>query len=85
MRTRGPSAHQIGPSPSQTLTGVQLKDWPAGTMAAATIIKMLIRMLLRLGRGPSLDDSQDRLHEWVLRQRRELHYSFENRYQAARS
>ena len=32
---RGPSAHQIGPSPSHTLVGVQSKVWPAGTMIAA--------------------------------------------------
>jgi hypothetical protein len=31
-RTRGPSAHQIGPSPSQTRCGVQVKDWPAATI-----------------------------------------------------
>lgn len=30
-RTRGPSAHQIGPSPSQTRTGVQANGWPAAT------------------------------------------------------
>lgn len=30
-RTRGPSAHQIGPSPSQTAVGVQWKASPAGT------------------------------------------------------
>ena len=27
-RTRGPSAHQIGPSPSQTAVGVQVKSVP---------------------------------------------------------
>lgn len=32
---RGPSAHQIGPSPSQTRVGVHSKLWPAGTRAAA--------------------------------------------------
>lgn len=30
-RMRGPSAHQTGPSPSQTWVGVQVKVWPAGT------------------------------------------------------
>lgn len=30
-RTRGPSAHQIGPSPSQTLVGVHVKLVPAET------------------------------------------------------
>lgn len=34
-RTWGPSAHQIGPSPSHTRVGVQLNDWPEGTIAAA--------------------------------------------------
>lgn len=34
-RTRGPSAHHTGPSPSQTRTGVQVKVSPAGTIAAA--------------------------------------------------
>lgn len=33
-RMRGPSAHQIGPSPSQTRIGVQAKDSPAGTIVA---------------------------------------------------
>lgn len=32
-RIRGPSAHQTGPSPSQTCVGVQSKDWPAGITA----------------------------------------------------
>ena len=35
-RIRGPSLHQIGPSPSQTLTGVQMNDWPLGTTATAS-------------------------------------------------
>src|SRR3546814_5181643 len=35
-RIRGPSRHQIGPSPSQTLTGVQMNDWPLGTTATAS-------------------------------------------------
>lgn len=34
MRTFGPSAHQIGPSPSQTAIGVHLNVWPAGTTSA---------------------------------------------------
>lgn len=34
-RTRGPSAHQIGPSPSQTRTGVHWNICPAGTTATA--------------------------------------------------
>jgi hypothetical protein len=34
-RTCGPSAHQIGPSPSQTRTGVHSNHCPAGTTAAA--------------------------------------------------
>ena len=34
-RMRGPSAHQIGPSPSHTAVGVQSKAWPVGTTAAA--------------------------------------------------
>lgn len=33
--TRGPSAHQMGPSPSHTLVGVQVKVTPVGTIAAA--------------------------------------------------
>lgn len=35
-RIRGPSRHQIGPSPSQTLKGVQMNDWPLGTTATAS-------------------------------------------------
>jgi hypothetical protein len=42
-RIRGPSAHHMGPSPSQTATGVQLKDAPActtgGWARAATMKK----------------------------------------------
>jgi len=34
-RMRGPSAHQIGPSPSHTRVGVQVKVWPEGAVAAA--------------------------------------------------
>src|SRR5689334_14975964 len=34
MRTFGPSAHQTGPSPSQTATGVHAKVWPAETTCA---------------------------------------------------
>src|SRR3546814_13923867 len=30
-RMRGPSAHQTGPSPSQTRVGVHKNVWPAGT------------------------------------------------------
>src|SRR3546814_19839852 len=33
-RTCGPSAHQIGPSPSHTAVGVQSNDWPDGTIEA---------------------------------------------------
>jgi hypothetical protein len=32
MRTFGPSAHQTGPSPSQTAVGVQANVLPAGTI-----------------------------------------------------
>ena len=32
-RSRGPSAHHTGPSPSQTWVGVQSNDCPAGTVA----------------------------------------------------
>ena len=35
-RIRGPSRHQIGPSPSHTLTGVQANDCPLGTTATAS-------------------------------------------------
>lgn len=35
-RIRGPSRHQIGPSPSQTLIGVQVNDWPPCTTATAS-------------------------------------------------
>lgn len=35
-RMRGPSRHQTGPSPSHTLTGVQTKACPLGTIAAAS-------------------------------------------------
>lgn len=42
-RTRGPSAHQIGPSPSQTRMGVQLKVLPLGTTATAA------RMIMERG------------------------------------
>lgn len=35
-RIRGPSAHQIGPSPSQTCVGVQVKVVPAATTEAMT-------------------------------------------------
>lgn len=34
-RIRGPSAHQIGPSPSHTAVGVQLNDDPFGTASDA--------------------------------------------------
>lgn len=34
-RTLGPSAHQIGPSPSHTRIGVQLKTIPGATKDAA--------------------------------------------------
>ncbi len=34
-RTRGPSAHQIGPSPSHTAVGVQVNVTPARTISAA--------------------------------------------------
>lgn len=32
--TRGPSAHQIGPSPSHTATGVQVNEAPADTISS---------------------------------------------------
>jgi hypothetical protein len=35
IRTFGPSAHQIGPSPSQTAVGVHLNVWPSGTILPA--------------------------------------------------
>lgn len=35
-RIRGPSRHQIGPSPSHILTGVQVNEWPLGTTATAS-------------------------------------------------
>ena len=47
-RTCGPSTHQIGPSPSHTLIGVQAKPWPAGTIAAAakaSTIKSVLQYL----------------------------------------
>lgn len=41
-RTCGPSAHQIGPSPSHKAIGVQVKACPEGTMAAAARISSII-------------------------------------------
>lgn len=38
-RMRGPSAHHIGPSPSHTAVGVQVKVCPAATMASTAIIR----------------------------------------------
>lgn len=45
-RTCGPSAHQIGPSPSQTRIGVHANDWPAGTIAAAQNIRPVIGLCM---------------------------------------
>lgn len=44
-RTRGPSSHHTGPSPSQTATGVQANDCPAGTTTAER--KRATLMLIR--------------------------------------
>ncbi len=41
-RIRGPSAHQSGPSPSQTRIGVQVKVVPEGTTSAAKAAKKKI-------------------------------------------
>lgn len=41
-RTRGPSAHHIGPSPSHTRMGVQRKGTPAGTTWAAMRSKSML-------------------------------------------
>lgn len=38
-RILGPSAHQIGPSPSQTATGVQMN-----AALAASVIKLILRV-----------------------------------------
>jgi len=38
-RMRGPSAHQIGPSPSQTAVGVQTNDDPAAITSALKITR----------------------------------------------
>ena len=44
-RRCGPSAHQIGPSPSQTWVGVQVKVLPAETTAAAVRIRNMALVL----------------------------------------
>lgn len=48
-RMRGPSVHQIGPSPSQTRVGVQVKAVPAATMGTRSR-KSTCRPLLATGR-----------------------------------
>jgi hypothetical protein len=45
IRRRGPSAHQTGPSPSQTRVGVQVKVCPAATIEAARARSMGPRLL----------------------------------------
>ena len=42
-RMRGHSAHQTGPSPSQTRVGVQSNEWPDCTMTAERNSNMVIR------------------------------------------
>ena len=58
-RTRGPSAHHMGPSPSQTATGVQVKGWPVGTIAAARIASTITHQPCHLRPGPVQRDNQD--------------------------
>ena len=56
---RGPSAHQAGPSPSQTRVGVQVKFSPAGNTAAAAMIRnsniVVSSDFGRLGTGQAQD------------------------------
>ena len=44
MRKRGPSAHQTGPSPSQTWVGVQVKVCPAATTDAARSVSISMQL-----------------------------------------
>lgn len=53
--TFGPSAHHIGPSPSQTVVGVQAKVWPAAiTAVKASIIRSRSHRYLYRGESRSL-------------------------------
>lgn len=63
-RIRGPSAHQIGPSPSQTRVGVQSNDWPAGTIEAARNSKRAIACAYRAsGRSCKQASSSRGIHD----------------------
>src|SRR3546814_6403812 len=46
-RMRGPSAHQTGPSPSQTRVGVHKNVWPAGTTGTSAN-QRIMRFLITL-------------------------------------
>jgi len=73
-RTFGPSAHQIGPSPSQTATGVQANARPAATTEERMSI---IRTQLRRHRGLNAARSLDPRPSQGLLQPLAPRYSFE--------
>ncbi len=62
-RMRGPSAHHIGPSPSQTAVGVQVKDVPAAIINALMITRNRSRHRRDQGggRSPAHPAAQERL------------------------
>jgi hypothetical protein len=85
IRIFGPSTHQIGPSPSQTATGVHRKVWPFGMTSALTLPceiagaartiaatnpNRLTRTLLRLHRDQGVRHSLDRRDEQGQRRQR---------------
>ncbi|MEY4783365.1 MAG: hypothetical protein RIR41_1300 [Pseudomonadota bacterium] len=69
-RTRGPSAHHTGPSPSHTRVGVQANSSPVGTTGTASSNNApIIRRLLRHRHGRDLHDNRVHLPLWEQRQR----------------
>src|SRR3546814_3635709 len=64
-RMRGPSAHQTGPSPSQTRVGVHKNVWPAGTTGTSAN-QRIMRFLITLSYtrtmclSPAMDEDPER-------------------------